>query len=264
MDKITIRPSSIDTFLQCPQQWYQVFIHGRISIPNSRALVGTAIHKGVEVMWEDCMTAKTIIHSPSAMADAAIETWKEAAHDGVQYESGEDENTCAKEILVGLDIFVEDIVPWVSIPTAVEQRYTVKIEDHPIVEAISGTLDYINADLGFIADVKTGKRKHDVRNSQTQQSIYRYLVEENGVKVNGSMIHNVVLKAKPDGHVMDASINVDQAKSTVNTLLDTLELLHKDVVDPDMLFRGNPKYHFCSPKYCAFYNECKFVGNGKK
>jgi len=263
MDKITIRPSSLDTFLQCPQQWYQVFINGRTSIPNSRAAIGTAIHKGVEEMWRDSISAKTVVHSPSAMADAAMDAWKEETHDGVQYDAGETEGTCAKEIITGIDTFMEDIVPWVQIPTDVEQRYTVTIADHPIVEAVSGTLDYINTDVGIISDLKTGKRKHNTANSQTQQSIYKFLAESNGVQVNVSTIQNVVLKAKPDGHVMDAAINMDQAKNIVNSLLDVLEVVHTDTVDPDMLFRGNPKYYLCSPKYCAFFNECKFVGNGK-
>ena len=84
------------------------------------------------------------------------------------------------------------------------------------------------------------------------------LVEENGVKVNVSTIQNVVLKAKPEGHIMDAQINTHKAKRIVNTLLDVLEVYNQDIVDPDMLFRGNPKYYLCSPKYCKFFNECKF------
>jgi hypothetical protein len=262
MDKITLRPSSLDTFMQCPQQWYQVFINGRTSIPNSRAAIGTAIHAGVEQMWNESIQVKTQIHSLSAMTDAAIESWSNETHDGVQYDSGENENTCAAEIVTGLETFVEDVVPWVTMPTAVEERYTVTIDDHPIVEAVSGTLDYINTDLGAIADLKTGKRKHVVTNSQTQQSLYKYLAQENGVDVQMSLIQNVVLKAKPEGHVMEASINVDQAKGIVNQLLDVLEVANQDIVNPDILFRGNPKYYLCSPKYCAFYNECKFVGNG--
>ena len=262
MGDLIIRPSSIDTFLQCPQQWYQVFINGRTSIPNSRAVIGTAIHKGVEQMWSESISVKTQIHSLSAMSDAAMEAWAEETHDGIQYDASENEGTCAKEIVTGLETYVEDIVPWVSLPTAVEQRYTVEIDNHPIVSAVSGTLDYINTDLGIIADLKTGKRKHSIANSQTQQSIYRFLAEENGIDVNVSIIQNVVLKTKPEGHVMDASINLPQAKNITNQLLDVLEVLHTDTVDPDILFRGNPKYYLCSPKYCAFYNECKFVGNG--
>jgi len=81
------------------------------------------------------------------------------------------------------------------------------------------------------------------------------------MKVRASTIQSIVLKAKPEGHVMDAAINLDKAKAIVNTLLDTTEVYSQDKVDPDILFRGNPKYYLCSPRYCAFYNSCKFVGN---
>ena len=259
-DKITLRPSSLDEFAQCPQKWYRSFIGGERGYVNSRAAIGTAIHAGVENMWNDCIPLKTKIHSPSSMADAAMDAWKEEEQKGMRYDAGESEGTCAKEILTGMDTFVDDIVPWVDIPTAVEQRYTVKI-DHGLVDGISGLMDYVDTNRGVIADVKTGKRKHNVSNSSTQQSIYKYLAEENGVKVNWSTIQNVVLKKKPEGHVMDCAINIPKAKSLVNTLLDTLDVYLLDVVDPNILFRGNSKYWLCSPKYCAFYNNCKFVGN---
>jgi len=262
-DKIVIRPSSLDGFLQCPQQWYRVFILGGTSIPNSRAAIGTAIHAGVEEMWNDSIKAKTKITSMGSMADAAMEAWDEEEQKGMRYDSGETEGTCAKEIVTGLDTFVEDITPWVDIPTAVEQRFTVDITGHCIVKAVSGTLDYVNTNIGAIADVKTSKRKHNTANSETQQSIYTYLVEENGIKVNSSTIQCVVLKAKPEGHIMDASINVNKAKAIVNTLLDVLDVYNEDMVDPELLFRGNPKYYLCSPKYCAFHSTCRYVGNGK-
>jgi len=260
MSKIILRPSSLDGGAQCPSQWYRVFILGGTSIPNSRAAIGTAIHAGVEEMWKDSIKAKTKISSKGSMADAAMEAFTEEEQKGLVYDASESQGSCAKEIIVGLDTYVEDIVPWVVIPTHVEKRYTVKITGHPIVEGISGTLDYVEERLGLISDVKTSKRKPQVANSSTQQSIYRFVVEENGIKVNNSSIQAVVLKAKPEGHVMDAQINIPKAKAIVNTLLDTLEVLNKDIIDPNILFRGNPKYWLCSPKYCAFYNDCRFVG----
>ena len=260
-DKLILRPSSLDNFMQCPQQWYRVFILGGTSIPNSRAAIGTAIHAGIEEMWNDSIRAKTKIASKGSMADAAVEAFKEEEQKGLVYDADESQGTCLKEIVVGMDTFVDDIVPYTNIPTSVEAVYAVEITDHPIVGGISGTLDYVHELDGVIGDVKTSKRKHDVSNSSTQQSIYRYLVEENGIKVRASVIQSVVLKAKPEGHIMDASINIPKAKAIVNTLLDTLEVYNKNIVDPDILFRGNPKYWLCSPKYCAFFSTCKFVGN---
>lgn len=260
-DKLILRPSALDTAVQCPQQWYRVFILGGTSIPNSRAAIGTGIHAGVEEGWNDSIKAKTKIFSKGAMADAAVEAFEEEEQKGLVYDAGDDKNTCIKEMLVGLDTFTDDIAPWVALPTAVEVYKEVKITGHPIVGGIGGTIDYLEERNGIIADLKTGKKKHNVSNSSTQQSIYKYVAEENGVKINVSNIQSVVLKAKPEGHVLDAQINLPKAKAIVNTLLDTLEVLQTDTVDPDILFRGNPKYWLCSPKYCAFYNECKFVGN---
>ena len=258
-NKLTIRPSSVDNFYQCPQQWYQVFINGKNSIPNSRAAIGTAIHAGVEQMWTESMQAKDKVYNPSASIDKAMAAFKEEEQKGLEYDANENTGSCAKEIIQGVDTFVEDIVPWTSIPTAVEKRFTVNISDHPIVGAVSGTLDYIHEGLGIISDVKTSKRKPTVANHETQQSIYRYLAEENGVKVNGNTIQAVVLKKKPEGHVLDMPINIPKAKSAVNSLLDTLTVMDKGVVDPDILFRGNPRYYLCSPKWCGFYKSCKFV-----
>jgi len=262
-NKLVIRPSSLNGFLQCPQQWYQVFLLGKQGIPNARAAIGTAIHAGVETMWNDSITAKTKIVAKSAMEDAAMEALEEESQKGLRYDANEDEATAISTIRTGMTTFVNDILPWTDIPTAVEQRFTVNIDNHCIVAAISGTLDYVNTDTGFIADVKTGKRKHNTADSEIQQSIYKYLVEENGVTVNGAVIQNVVLKTKPEGHTMDSAINLPRAKAIVNTLLDTLDVYNEDIVDPDIIFRGNPKWYLCSPKYCAFWGDCKFVGHTK-
>lgn len=261
-DKIMIHPSSLDTWVQCPQQWYRVFILGGISIPNSRAAIGTAIHRGVEEGWKDSIKAKTKIWAKSSMADAAVEAFSEEEKKGLQYDSGETQGTCIKEVITGLDTFVEDIAPFVVMPTHVERHFIIRFDGHPIVEGISATIDYLEENMGILADLKTGKRKHNVANSSTQQSVYKLVAEENKIPIRISNVQSVVLKAKPEGHVMDAQINIPKAKAIVNTLLDTTEILQKDVIDPNLLFRGNPKYYLCSPKYCAFYNSCKFVGNG--
>ena len=72
MSKIILRPSSLDGGIQCPQQWYRVFILGGTSIPNSRAAIGTAIHKGVEEMWNDSIKAKTKVISPRAIFNSFL------------------------------------------------------------------------------------------------------------------------------------------------------------------------------------------------
>lgn len=255
---LVIRPSSIDSFLGCSYQWARVFLTGETSIPNARAAIGTAIHRGVEVMWRDAMKInnKDIMHLSSAQ-DAAVEEFEKETSNGVSYDEDENFNTATKEVVAGVSAFLEDIVPFAEIPDEVEVRYTIPIEDHVLVKALSGTLDYRVTDT--IADVKTSKRKATPSSYEIQQSLYRTLVKANGIAVNHNLIQNVVLTKVPNGQILDMPTNEDKAKTIVNNLLDTLTVLASDLIKPELLFRGNPKYYLCSEKYCAFYNDCMFT-----
>lgn len=261
---ICIRPSSVDSFLQCPQQWLRRYVYGEPSIPSARASIGTAIHSGVETMWTESMAAKEKIANMGAITDSAMESYKAEEEYGPQYDHGEDGNTARVEIMKGLDAFVEDVVPFTDMPDAVEKRFSIEIIGHPIVNEVGGTVDYIEGNV--IADVKTSKRKPSVANYEIQQSIYRTLAKANGIPVDRNLIQGVILgKREVRGTILDMPINEEKSKYAVNTILDTLRLLEQDIVDPDILFRGNPKYYLCSGKYCNFYNDCKFViGEGPK
>ena len=257
-EDITIRPSSVDNFYQCAYQWGKVFLEGVNTIPGARAAIGTSVHSAAESLWTDAIATGSKDANLTKMTEAAMESWKEEAQKGIRFDEGEDENTAAAEILKGTEAFIEDIVTFTPIPVAVEQRFSVDI-DHPLVERLSGTVDYISKDT--IADVKTSKRKPSVANYTTQQSIYKYLAQANGVDVQHSLIQGVVFrKGKPaDGMILSQPVDVPQAKALVNSMLDTLDVVYKDLVPIETILRGNPKYYLCSEKYCALHNDCPFV-----
>jgi len=254
---IRIRPSAVDTFFQCSYQWGKVFLEGITSIPNSRAAIGTSIHAAAEVYWTEAIKRGDKEDTNlSALIDAGVEAWKEEEQKGMRYGDGENQNTCTAEIITGTSTFVDDIVPFSKIPDGVEKFFTVKI-DHQLVTELGGTVDYISNTT--IADLKTGKRKASVRNYTTQQSIYRYLAQENGINVQNNLIQNVVLKKVPEGQILGMPTNVPQAKHLINSMLDTLDLVLMDVVPVETILRGNPKYYLCSEKYCALYSTCPFI-----
>lgn len=257
---ICIRPSAIDTFYGCAYQWGKVFLEGVVTIPNARAAIGTGIHAGVEVMWNESIAAQDKVVHKDSMYDAAIESFKEEGKKGLKYNDGENNKTAEAEIIKGTDAFVDDIVPFAKIPVAVETRFDINIIDHPIVGSVGGTLDYLGTDT--IADVKTSKRKSGTAGYVIQQSVYKMLAEEHGHKVKQNLIHQVIMTKQPTGAILDLEPNVDQAKFVINTMLDTLELVHKDVRPIESILRGNPKYMFCSEKFCALHHCCPFV-NGK-
>jgi len=256
-ESITIRPSSVDNFYQCAYQWGKVFLEGATSIPGARAAIGTSIHSAVETMWQDAIDTGSKDPNLSKMTDAAMESWKEEAQKGIWFDDGENDNTAAVEIVRGTQAFIDDIVEFTPIPNAVEQRFSVAIA-HTLVSRISGTVDYISNDT--IADVKTSKRKPSVANYTTQQSIYKYLAQANGIDVKTNLIQGVVLrKSSADGLVLTQPTDVPQAKALINNLLDTLDVIVQDVAPIETILRGNPKYYLCQEKYCSLYNDCPFV-----
>jgi len=258
-EKLRLRPSAIDSFFTCPLQWAGTFIGGHQSMPNARAAIGTAIHLGIEEMWKEAMATKEKAPNLSMMKDAAQEEFLRIdQEDDLCYDSGENLGTAQREIGEGIGAFVEDIVPFTDIPTAVEQRYTIPL-DHKMVEDLSGTVDYINPDT--IADVKTSKRKPVPSNYQTQQSIYKILANANGCNVKHNLIQGVVLKTKPQGHILELEPDEAKAKRLVNVMLDTLDVFYEDKIAPEVLFRPNPKHYLCSEKYCTFYGtSCPATG----
>ena len=253
---IRLRPSAIDGFYGCAYQWGLTFLEGRTNRSNSRAAIGTAIHAAAENFWTDAIAKNDKeAGSMSSMTDAAMDAFKEEQKKDMKYGDNETEGTCTAEILKGTEAFLEDITPFAHIPVAVEKFFEVDL-DHQLVSAIGGTVDYITPNT--IADLKTGKRKPTVANYTTQQSIYKFLAEENGVNVKHNLIQSVVLKKVPEGAILGMETNVPQAKVLVNTILDTLDLVMKDVAPIETIMRGNPKYMFCSEKWCDYYKECPF------
>lgn len=253
---LRIRPSAVESFYGCAYQWGKHNLEGISSIPNSRAAIGTAIHAAAEQMWNECISSGKKEHNFSAMVDAANETFKEEEKLGMKYGEGENINTCMSEVLNGTKAFVEDIVPFTEVPDAVETFYKVDIE-HPFVTELGGTVDYIGN--GIIADIKTTKRSSGVEGYVVQQSIYKYLAEANGEKVDANLIQQVVMKKKPEGAILKLEPNIDYSKHLVNTMLDTLDLVAKDIAPIETILRGNPKYMYCSDTFCNFYQSCPFV-----
>ena len=256
--KFIIRPSSINSFVNCNYQWYKTFVEGIITIPSARASIGTAIHKAAEVLWSDAIHTKVKDANLSKLSDAAIECYKEEHKKGLMYNEDEDETTAQVEVLKGTATFISDIVPYTDIPTGVEERFTVNL-DHKLVSAVSGTIDYIHKGQGIIADIKTSKRKPVASNYQIQQSTYKMLAEANGLKIKTNLIQGVVLTKTAVGVIDEIETDVPQAKYLINHILDKLDILDTGTVKPEHLFSGNPKYYLCSNKYCALHSTCPFA-----
>lgn len=260
--EITIRPSSVDSFYNCSYQWGRTFLTGESSMPGARAAIGTAIHAAVEDMWQESILTGKKDTDIDRIVQAGVQSWQEQNKEyDLQFDRDEDSNTGEKEVIAGTTAFIDDIAPFVQIPDAVEQRFTMPL-DHQLVKALSGTVDYIGNKM--IADVKTSKRKPVPANYSTQQSIYKLLAEHEGVEVKHNTIQGVVLKKAPEGMVLPMETNIPAAKAAVNMILDTLDVVCEDIAPIELILRPNPKYYLCSKKYCRFHGDCPATNTATK
>ncbi len=248
---IRLRPSAIDGFYSCAYRWGKTFLEGCPSNTNTRAAIGTAIHRAAEVFWTDAIDTKKKDPNISKLSDASMESFSEAFKEGLVLDEKESEGEARAEILKGTEAFIEDIVPFSQIPLGVEEFVKIDIE-HELVSELGGTIDYITANT--IGDLKTSKRKIGPQGHVTQQSIYKYLAQENGKAIEHNIIQGVVLTKTPSGSIMTLEANVPQAKARVNGILDVLDLVLLDVAPIETILRPNPKDIFCSRKFCALYD----------
>ncbi len=253
---ITIRPSSISTHFSCAYQWAKVYLEGVNTIPGGRSCIGTAIHESADVLWKDAIATKVKDVNVTKLTDAAVANLQEQNQElDIRWDDNENIDTAEGEVVGGVKAFLDDIVPMLDIPIASEVYFEVAL-NNPLVAKVGGTIDYLSED--YLDDVKTSKRKISAAAHTVQQSTYKFLAEANGHNVIANRIQGVVLNKNPYGMHIELQPKVEQAKFLINNILDKMTIASKDIVDLEVLFPGNPKYHLCSAKYCSLY-PCKFV-----
>lgn len=250
--KFVIRPSAIQQFINCPAQWFRANIVEDFRKPAAAAEAGTALHKGAEIGYtEKIKTGK--LPPVSVLTDAVVEEWKTLNEKEVEYSNGDDYHSYESDIVKGITEYRNLVMEDVN-PTAVETRYTIKI-DSPVIESVSGTID-IDLENG-LADIKMTNKKPVLNKYTLQQSTYALLKERSGKSCEFCEIHNV--QRGKSAERLALGVEKEYARTWINTILDTVESFAetKNV----NLFRGsNPTSNFlCSESWCGYWNKCPFV-----
>lgn len=252
--KVTLRPSSIQQFLNCPAQWFRGAVLRDYQKPSAAAEAGSSLHKGAEVGYEEKI--KTGRLPPlSVVTDAVNEEWKQRNEElDITYNKGETFENFQTELIGDISTYYTKIMPETQ-PIAVEKHYEpIKLE-HPIFSNIGGTIDI---DLeGGLADIKRTKVKSSAPKYVLQLSTYALIKQHNGALCVNADIHNVV-RGK-DVNVFKLDINIDYAKFVINEILDTTREFFE--TGNPRLFRGSsPNTNYlCSPKWCGYWDKCEYV-----
>lgn len=252
MDEIiTIRPSSLSSFLNCPYQWMRVHLYGERTIPSARAVIGTSIHKSAEVMWNEAiLTGKKDLNISKAEDIAVAEYEELSKQDAISFDDV-DPFDAARIVASGAKAFMQDIAPITDIPDAVEKRYSFDL-GHNI--RVSGSCDYVKDNI--LGDIKSTKRKPATAHYLLQQSCYAILRDMNNEPTTTALIQAVVFGKETRGEVIELELDKAKAKYVVNHMAEKIKIWKQDVVDEKMLFGCNTEWYLCSPKYCSLHGKC--------
>ena len=253
---------------------YNEFILGKEQIQNIGAAIGTASHKGAEVFWTSKETENyggECLYDDNNQNDiydnkvkdfvvsSAIEEYK-TINDKVEvFKDDMKEDEIIGKIKRNCLAFLEGIAPNVPKPELCEHNFVMQL-DHPVVDKISATVDYVYK--GMLADIKTSKRKIVPSSYTLQQSLYKYVVNKNkgpNAQITESLIFGIVdNKSGCYADISPCPVSEDRVRFIVNSLLKALTALHKGL-DPELLFRGNPSFYLCSSKFCSSHKKCSYV-----
>ena len=261
--KITIRPSGVDAFFECPYKWYRNNLYKPIRIIGSAAHFGTGIHKTAEIYYNECIAKKEWQKPSKELKSVAVDTLRECFK--------KEEPNDLKELNINQ---VEKNISEISfnyvnnakslnnekIPLAVEKTYEVKINS-PIIDKVKGTLDIIGDN--YIADIKTMGKLKSAKTYANQQGIYAFLRKLHKESTNDLIIHrlNTSKNTIDTQSIMSETFTpidalINQSKFYLESIVKTCDAFYK--TGDEMLFRGNPNSLLCSEKYCAYYNDCKW------
>ena len=267
MSKVVLRPSGIGGFFDCSYRWYRDTISDKpIRKVGLAAHWGTGVHKSSELYYKECINSKKWIKPSDDYVSAGIDEFREKIKNDEPMDLKEfDLNQVEKDIKSNSRAYLRQAqeLNYDRIPQDVEKSYFLPLNSNSI-EGISGTLDIVGKD--FIADIKTMRKFKSPKDYVLQQSTYALLRQKQGEDVQDLVIHRVNVEknlcdcksiiAEYSNPCVTVNNLVEKSKEMIRTIVKTCDEFNK--TGNEWLFRGNPYSLLCSPRYCAYYEECKY------
>ncbi|MDF1882609.1 PD-(D/E)XK nuclease family protein [Sulfurimonas sp. SAG-AH-194-C21] len=233
-DKIWIRPSSIKTFLKNPYEWYQTHILKEYTAPKSYLTLGTAVHHGLNVGYEEFIKTGTLPNQQLVLEATSEEFLKLSAT--TQWTEEEDVNEFANLASRLTSAYHKEIMPTI-LPKYTEQYVEVKFDNNPYIAGVRGTIDLITQD-DTLVDIKTAgmlskslQLKHEL-----QLSVYSLLAKKAGMSIAGASIHEIV---KPTS-TLDTRTRIVKVDLQEEKADEILELLASRIADFYRAVNGEP------------------------
>lgn len=249
-DKILLRPSGINTYLQCSAKYMFSYIE-KIQTGKSLALAfGSATHKAIESNYTQKIDTKSDL-SVSEVVQTFSDSFDEETKDVERVELIADPTS--KDVGIGLiKMYQQTIAPSLQ-PKAVEQKVECTFKDYTY--GITGTMDLLTTNKKIFDHKSASKRNATPPESHVRQgSYYRLMAVAAGEEVTEVNFTYLVKTKSPQ--VYNERIITDPKHALAIAQL-VGESIDKGVFIP------NREHNFCSQRYCAFHKNCVSKYGGK-
>jgi hypothetical protein len=268
--------SALDLLQQCGEKFRRRHIEGERGPTSLSRARGVAVHKVGSTSHLRMMDTKTegggplqvvmSIPSPEEAADIAADEFDRSL-DGQEVYYNQDEKEEGegkargreKDNSVAMGQHYTEVVVSVN-PIAVERKIEVRPKDSDVT--IVGILDLVdfNADLGeVVVDLKTSTRKppKGTADSSQQLTIYTLLrFAETGVRPSAARLNTMVrTKGGKTSHDIQTTTRTEE---DIRAFVDRLNA-GIDAVKKGSFLPAPTGSWMCSPKYCEFWNTCRYV-----
>ena len=265
---VVIRASSLTGYMDCARRAATTMFRKEIEaagyklfrLPNGiGAAIGTGVHAGAAISLQEKAKAGSL--PPLSVAtDAAMDSLKERAAEGVTYETkgtAQHFGHAEQHVLRMTEAYHRVIAPTVE-PIIVETRLEAEVAPGII---LSGQADVVAREPGKPRDLKTTTKAGKTHNPQI--GAYSLLARTAGIDVTGAAIDEIsrvsLKNPQPDPISTDYDIALveNAANRVLGHIMDDLKVFREGNPEQRILpgdawaFPANPGSMLCGPKYCA-------------
>lgn len=257
-NSIWFRQSWLDTAFRCPERGRQAVVKPEWdSMTSDSALIGTAVHHGIEQFLHGH------IDTPTQIAGEA-ETYLDSFNEEIKWTKYETQSELKEQADVCSRGWVDDILPNLPNLDDAQPEVTFKIplwSQHGMTIGITGTIDLI-AD-GQLWDWKTSARAYNARDKQKnaiQPTIYAMaalnsdLINQTSFPINftyGIMIRGT----KPKGQILSVTRHEGHADFATKRMMQLVDMYM--MFGLDRTWPMNDDHFLCNSTWCPWWSICK-------
>jgi hypothetical protein len=255
-----ISQSQLTMFERCGEQYRRRYIMKEVIPPGITLIRGTSVHKGAQQNFTYKLKKKKDMKA-SDVIEIAVQTYEDELKKGILLTHDEKRigqkkvKGITKDTIVRMTgIFCKNIAPK-YMPKFVEEEHRISWPEKKY--DLLAKMDICDV-KDVIVDIKTSTRKKNQLEVDTSEQLSFY-----------AMVFKALTGRLPKGVSFETIIAnkgtlETQKLSSMRSLEDLRVILRRinamvDAMDAQIFVPTSPTNWWCSPRYCGYYYQCRFV-----